>query len=515
MFLCLIRIPILDTTTGLAILSMALIILRGVFHWLRRSKRRFPPGPRGTYFFGGARKEIMGSSFLWLKYSEWAKRYGPIIYYRIGNQPYIILQNAKAATDLLEKRARIYADRPNNIMFDKLVGSTNIMTRTKYRDPRFPKYRKMFHDELGVRGGKAHWAVQEQEARVFLMNLLNDPENFLLHTRSTASAAIMKVTYGYTPSKENDYFVNLIREWMASFVDAGRPGLWLVDTYPFLQYLPRWFPGAEFLAIAEKQKRMNETILSTPINWVKNEMAAGRAAPSFASKYLSQPNLSAEDEDIVRVVSGVMYFAGSDTATFFLAMTMNPLVQKKAQQELDAVLGSERVPTVADKESLPYVKAILKETLRWHPVAPLGLPHRLTEDDEYEHMFIPAGATVQPNIWQIAHDEDTYPNPMTFDPERHLSQDGKHTQPDPMTYVFGFGRRICPGMHFAENALFLTIASTLTIFNIGKVLDEEGREITPEVKFTSGIVSHVEPFECKVFPRSSSAEDLIRSAAFA
>lgn len=96
--------------------------------------------------------------------------------------------------------------------------------------------------------------------------------------------------------------------------------------------------------------------------------------------------------------------AGSDTtaatiASFVLAMTIHPEIQKKAQEELDRVIGPDRLPTWEDRSQLPYIDAILKETLRWNAATPLGVPHAVIQDDVYEGMFIPGGATVIPNVW--------------------------------------------------------------------------------------------------------------------
>ena len=84
---------------------------------------------------------------------------------------------------------------------------------------------------------------------------------------------------------------------------------------------------------------------------------------------------------------------------FFLSMAMHPDVQRKAQDELDRVVGKDRLPTFADRDALPYVSALLKELLRWHVVAPIATPHRTVADDEYNGYHIPAGATIIPNVW--------------------------------------------------------------------------------------------------------------------
>ena len=80
-------------------------------------------------------------------------------------------------------------------------------------------------------------------------------------------------------------------------------------------------------------------------------------------------------------------------------MANNPSVQKKAQEELDRVVGSARLPVFEDRRALPYVNALLKEVLRWHIVLPIGLPHRAVADDEYNGYLIPAGTIILTNVW--------------------------------------------------------------------------------------------------------------------
>lgn len=86
-------------------------------------------------------------------------------------------------------------------------------------------------------------------------------------------------------------------------------------------------------------------------------------------------------------------------SVFILAMRLYPNVMKRAQAEIDDVVGRDRLPTFADRENLPYIRAIVKEVLRWRPVGPLGLPRRTSQDDVYEGYFIPKGSLVIANAW--------------------------------------------------------------------------------------------------------------------
>jgi cytochrome P450 len=85
----------------------------------------------------------------------------------------------------------------------------------------------------------------------------------------------------------------------------------------------------------------------------------------------------------------------------FLAILLFPEVQKKAQQELNSVIGRDRLPDFGDQERLPYIRAICLELLRWRPIVPLGIPHRSIVDDEYRGMFIPKGSLVIGNTWSV------------------------------------------------------------------------------------------------------------------
>lgn len=89
---------------------------------------------------------------------------------------------------------------------------------------------------------------------------------------------------------------------------------------------------------------------------------------------------------------------------FFLAMLLFPQVQERAQQEIERVVGADRLPTFEDLQAIPYIKAMLFETLRWQPTIPLGLPHRSMEDDEYNGYFIPRGTDLYP-VWHNSHTE--------------------------------------------------------------------------------------------------------------
>jgi len=119
-------------------------------------------------------------------------------------------------------------------------------------------------------------------------------------------------------------------------------------------------------------------------------------------------------------------------AWWTLAMLAYPETQSRAHAELDEVVGRERLPTFADYPHLPYIRAMVKEILRWRPAGPQAAPHRSTEDDWYEGMFIPKGTICIPNVWYMNRDPEVYgENAEHFDPERYLDEARGEVAPGP------------------------------------------------------------------------------------
>ena len=166
-----------------------------------------------------------------------------------------------------------------------------------------------------------------------------------------------------------------------------------------------------------------------------------------------------------------------------LAMIAHPDIQKRAQDELDVVVGRSRSPTFADAPNLPYVQAMVKETLRWRAALPLGIPHSTTEDDWYEGMFIPKGTLCLTNLWQCNRDPAAYGDDATnFNPGRFLDEHGRPKPGPAETHddwhcTYGFGRRACVGKHAANESLFISVATVLWAIKLECPRDENGKGV--------------------------------------
>ncbi|KAJ6617622.1 cytochrome P450 [Mycena sp. CBHHK59/15] len=474
-------------------LSFTLVL---VWHRIRSRHQALPlpPGPRGGLFTGV--KSQLPKSEPWKTYAAWGTQFGgTIVCFRVYNRLTCVLTTPAAVHDLLEKRAAIYSGRPMSWMFQAICGRAHAVFNVSSEHPRHRVYRRLLQSGLSANVVKSYWPILEEETEVLIRGLTETPEQYEKHIRRNATAVIMKVAFGYTISGHDDPFISIAEQSSKISGWAMAPGRWLVDYWPILRFIPSWFPLAHFKRQGAEWRGILNSVSEVPHNWVKSQIACGTNVPSFTSRLL-RAGMSEEEEDIVKWCAGALYAGAADTTvsamiSFVLLIALHPSVQQRAQAEIaSAIPGS---PGVVDAQRLPYLLAVLKEVLRYAPVANLALPHQVIRDDTYAGYRIPAKSTVVANVWAILHDAELYPDPFVFDPGRF---DTSAPQPDPRTYSFGFGRRTCPGIQFAEPSLLLAMASILHHFTISPASPGP-----VAVEFTTGITSHVKPFAIRITPR--------------
>jgi cytochrome P450 len=351
--------------------------------------------------------------------------------------------------------------------------------------------------------------------------LLAEPDNWDGHLRRTAASSIMTMVYDEPPIiSGNDQSVRLINDFVARLTRAALPGAHLVEFFPWMMYIPArlapWRQKAEASYIADSA--MFESLFRR----VQDRMKEGEIGPNFAATLLDTAERHGLSERENSWLAATMFIAGAETtsgvmAWWMLAMVVYPESQKRAQAELDAVVGRDRIPTFADYENLPYIRAMTKEALRWRPVGPVGLPHRSIEDDWYEGHFIPAGTIVIANVWHLNRDPQIYgADAEHFNPARHLDEKGR-VAPGPTDskeghFMYGFGRRICVGRHVANNSLFINIAMVLWAMNIEPATDARGKPLPIDVHgcVEDGLVVRPIPFEVKFTLRFPEAATMLK-----
>ncbi|KAJ6466568.1 cytochrome P450 [Mycena vitilis] len=495
---------------------LPLILLAGA--WLANKYKPttqlpFPPGPKPSFIIGNLRD--LPREQQWLTFTEWGKHFlGDIVHASAFGDHVVIVSSLKVAADLFEKRARIYSDRPAIAMLP-LMGWDFNFGLMPYGE-KWRQYRRLFHQHFRQDAALEFRPIQLRKIHDSLCSLLNTPKDFSAHMKSLAASIIMSTIYGYDIESNHDRFVNLADNANKRLGEAIFPGGFAVNTFPFLRHLPSWFPGGSFHRYAQDTVMLVDEMKDAPFDFVRQNMRDGVGNLSMLARLLDQHDGSKEQEKVIKEVTAVAYSAAADTTAatldaFFMAMAMNPGVVKKAQNELDAVTGLNRLPNFEDRSALPYCQAVYREVLRVWPAVPLGVPHANIQDDIYEGYFIPKGTTVLSNIWAMGRDKSAYPNPEEFDPDRFLNGDGQFREVDEVL-AFGFGRRICPGRYTADASVWAAIVSILASFDIAKAKDAAANEIEIEPAFSDKLVCHARPFKCSITPRSNLARRLIEEA---
>ncbi|EJD37766.1 cytochrome P450 [Auricularia subglabra TFB-10046 SS5] len=519
---------------------LAILVARRLRIFKRR-KQRLPllPGPPKRWLLGNLFDLLTGPEE-WKKFAELGRTYGPITHLGIAGRHIVVVNSFGAAADLLDKRSAIYSDWARFPM---------VAWERHGEDWRL--HRRAIHQHFNENAARDLWPQLARVNAIFLLSTLTSPESFWEHIRWLGGANTMSIRYGMDSRLKDDPYILLGEESVAIAPKACAQGAYLVDMVPFrtatikgctpLRAEPFastiWLPGMGFKRQARTRKMLQLRARDSPYEFAKSQLAAGTACHSMTSHLLaSEIDGRAIRKEVIKNSTGVEYFAGADTSvvtmnSFVLAMVKHPHVQRKAQREVDAFLEIQggRLPQIDDREALPYVEAVMRECMRMYPPLPLGVVHRLMEDDVYEGISIPEDSIVVANAWAMLRDEKYYADPHSFNPERYFGSDDRLDPDvlDPRSICFGFGRRICPGRYFAEAEVWLMMTSVLYCFDITPAKNDHGADIMPNEVMCSGVVryqssplrasrklpSAFQKFPCIVEPRSAEKADLIAAAA--
>ncbi|OAX37164.1 cytochrome P450 [Rhizopogon vinicolor AM-OR11-026] len=500
-----------------SVFVLAVFVLAGLSwcreFWDNRSHLPLPPGPPSL--------PIVGSIFslhdrlrFWMSFNAWRSTYGDLVYARMGNKRILVVNSEEVAKDLFEGRSSIYSDKPH------------LLLRFGFQYIVVAVWRQVASSPTNISSAissSCYHPVQLRSAYKMLFSFLQDPTDYLNHFQMFTFSYILSVVYDHEPKDMNDAVARIMQRYLEGVVGGMTPrAIVTMEAFPFLLRLPTWFPCATFKRASVKCLQAGRDVREIPFQMVKEKMSNGQVPPCMVADTMNRMN-GFEDEVVetaIKEAASIAFAGAAETNTstllvFLLAMVLHPEVQVKAHAEIDRVVGKDRLPGFDDRPALPYVDAILRETFRWYPVFPLGIPHATTTSDIYKGYYIPKGVAVIANTWQVhttamAHDEKKYPNPDEFKPERFLHEDGSLTS-DTMRLGFGWGRRMCVGQHVADASIWIAIASFLAAFTAHKALDEYGKEIPVVPRFSTGMtvfarfLPHPEKFPCRVVPRFHNA----------
>ncbi|KAJ7577362.1 cytochrome P450 [Mycena floridula] len=455
-----------------------------LFHAYKASRIRskLPPGPLGLPIIGNLLQLTRNGGRLWLTFSDWTNKYGPVFYLNIAGQNTVILGSHKAAADLLDRRASIYSDRARNIVAGELLTGGMVFGFSQHNDL-WKRQRRGAHEALNKQMTRNYAAFQERESVILLDQLLLRPEDWEDHFRRASTSLVLSVIYGTPPLLDShDPDILRVNHFTERALAAAAPGAYLVEYFTWMEYLPRWM--CAWRRYAEDTFQADSIMFEKLFADVQDRIKMGDETTSVAATLIQDPGRKNLSDRESAWLAATLY--SGQLSWFLEAMVLHPEAQKRAQEEIDRVVGRHRLPTFQDFEHLPFFRAMVKETMRWRGVSPLAVPHRLCQDDYYEGHLLPKDTICVVNVWALNHDREVYGEDADdFKPERHLDEHGKLRSATPDTkdeshLSYGFGRRICVGRHVANNSLFIWMASLIWCFNIRPGKDAQGNDVVPD-----------------------------------
>ncbi|KAL3456641.1 cytochrome P450 [Aspergillus heterothallicus] len=463
---------------------------------------QMPPGPFPLPIIGNT--HLLPPEKPWIYFEKLSKEYNtPLITFWTGRRPTIWICDAWTASEILDKRAAIYASRPRMVVFSELGAGQSNMVNMYYGD-RWRLHRKITHMGVGLQQVRNYRGFQNDESKLVALDMLREPEAYVQHYERYATSVVSIIGFGRRVASYTDPIITEVIAVMQRAAELNVPGKsfpMLIESFPFLAKFPNWMaPWKQGLGGGKGRGR--------PFFYALAEEAASN--PDTAQCYARRLFEEAPKHNLTRQeissLAGNLFGAGSDTSsstlvTFTLACCAFPETLPRAWEELDRVIGPNRSPAFEDEPQLVYVKAFVKEVLRWRSVAIIGgQPHAPINDDTYNGWLIPKNTWVQGNVWAIHHHEREFPDPDRFNPNRYL-KDSPDARPFPGEkgyMTFGWGRRVCSGQGLAEQGTFITIARLLWGFKFEKTQDLDIFD------YSNGLNMRPNPFECRITPRSDA-----------
>nr|XP_010932509.1 flavonoid 3',5'-hydroxylase 1 [Elaeis guineensis] len=442
------------TTIFLPLLLLLLFLIRGRHRLHAALNLPLPPGPRGWPLLGvlPLLRPLPHAALASL-----AKRYGSIMYLKLGTSGFAVASSPAAARAFLHTHDLLFADRPLNAAARHISYGGQDLVSADY-GPLWKLLRRLSITHLLGPRPLVQWApARLSESALMVRSVLDlsrlgEPvrvqEAAMVALANMLGLAMLSRRVFDSYGAESSEFKRVVSEWMKLSGMAN-----LGDFIPSIKWL-------DVQGIDRRLKSLHarfDALMTRMLREHADTAGEREGRPDFVD-YLLASSKSSESEVVVSDtnIKGLvldMFIAGTDTSSVsiewaFAELLKNRSILKRAQLELDNVIGRDRKLEESDIPKLPYLQAICKEALRMHPSTPLSLPHLSNQACKVDGFYIPEGTRLLVNIWAIGRDPDIWENPLEFNPDRFLSGKGANIDlqgTDFELMPFGGGRRICVG----------------------------------------------------------------------
>uniref|UniRef100_A0A8C3T9K5 Cytochrome P450 family 1 subfamily B member 1 n=1 Tax=Chelydra serpentina TaxID=8475 RepID=A0A8C3T9K5_CHESE len=431
---------------------------------LLRPRRLEPPGPFPWPLIGNAAQ--LGSA-PHLTFARLARTYGDVFQLRLGSRPVVVLNGERAIRGALVRQGAAFAGRPRFPSF-QLVSGGRSLAFGGYSEL-WKLQRRLAHSTVRAfsTGSPAPRRLLEQhllgEARALVALLVRgsaggafrDPSRSLVVAVANVMSALC---FGRRYSHGDAEFLRLVgrNEQFGRTVGAGS----LVDALPWLQRFPNPVRAA-YRAFRQLNRDFYGFVRGKFLQR-RGRLRPGAAPRDMLDAFISlqqeQPRLPLEH--VPATVTDI-FGASQDTLStalqwLIIFLIRYPKVQVKMQEEVDRIVGRDRLPCAEDQPHLPYVMAFLYESMRFSSFVPVTIPHATTVDTSIMGYLIPKDTVIFINQWSVNHDPEKWSNPEDFDPTRFLDENGfinKDLTSNVM--IFSLGKRRCIGEELSKMQLFL------------------------------------------------------------
>ncbi|KAF8993102.1 cytochrome P450 [Cyathus striatus] len=453
----------------------------------------------------------------WRYFESLWHRYGPIFRLSLAGDEIVVLSRGKDGEALLGNRSKNYSSRKPLIYAGKYQSNTRRVVLLPYGE-KLRKHRASIQHMLQPRAEGGYEQIVDLESHKLLRSILSRPDDTQRNVFRYGASLMFSLVYGKQITEENESDLDGLVAILENFLREAYPGSHLVDTFPILDLLPDFLSPWRIQALKNHDNEIK--LYSKLVLEVQERMEKGDTTESCISRIWEQQKTSPNKLDLEEIcyLGGAVTEAGTDTTAgsimwLLMGLVLYPETLKKAQEEIDGFFkGSNVIPNHAHMKHLPYCSAIVKEAFRWNPAAPGGFPHLSEVDDEYNGYMIKGGTMVIPCTWNMHHNEEEFPDAYAFKPERWLEGDAEniHERIAEGHYLFGFGRRKCPGIALAVSTVWMAAVRLMWAFDIGPEYDEAGNPlpISPD-NCTNGMTSSPLKFPMRVRPRSEERVALI------